>query len=130
MSTTTQTTREEVHPLHAAVQAAYNAGNLSAWADLYEEGALLVSTPEGALLNGPAAIRPALARFGALKGEMKVETLYALEAGGLTLLRGRFTLAYQDAGTARTMVAETVEVARRGQDGGWRFIIDHPAGAA
>jgi ketosteroid isomerase-like protein len=59
------------------------------------------------------------------------ETIYALEADGLALLRGKFTVSYTDEEQKpQRFIAETVEVARRGRDGQWRFIIDHPNGAS
>ncbi len=130
MQTSPATQQKSLHPLHAAAAAAYEARDLSAWTDLYDGGALLVSLPDGAHLHGSAAIRPVLARFLALEGRLTAETIYALESGDLALLRGRFTLEYADEGGPQTMVAQTVEVARRGADGRWRFVLDHPAGAA
>ena len=79
---------------------------------------------------GRKEIRSALERFLALNGKMEIQTVYAIQYGDLTVLRGAIELDYQDqAGTPQKMVTESIEVATRGSDGIWRFKIDHPFGA-
>lgn len=118
------------HPLHADSATAYNSRDLDRWADLYHrESVLLDSTGKQAAV-GRDQIRSALERFLVLNGKMQIQTVYAIEYGDLTVLRGSIELDYQDqAGTPQKMVTDSIEVATRGTDGIWRFKIDHPFGA-
>jgi len=83
------------HPIHAHVEAAYNAYDLEEWTRLYEKGGVLVA-PNGENLSGHTAIRSALAGFLSLRGTVIMETVYAIEVDHLVLLRGKFTLRYTD----------------------------------
>ena len=61
---------------------------------------------------------------------MQVDTLYAVQAGDLALLRGQWCLS----GTGSDekpieMKGNNVEVARRQSSGEWLFVVDHPFGA-
>jgi ketosteroid isomerase-like protein len=90
---------------------------------------LLDSTGKQAAL-GRDEIRSSLERFLVLNGEMKIQTVYAIEYGDITVLRGLIELDYRDeSGTPQKMVTESIEVATRGADGICRFKIDHPFGA-
>ena len=130
------TTRDDLkitfvqHPLHADTVTAYNNRDLDRWADLYhKESVLLDSTGKQAAL-GREDIRLALERFLVLNGEMKIQTVYAIEYRDITVLRGLIELDYRDqSGTPQKMVTESIEVATRGADGICRFKIDHPFGA-
>jgi ketosteroid isomerase-like protein len=47
--------------------------------------------------------------------------------GDLALMRGKWTLTSRAAdGSESTMSGSSVEVARKGPDGLWRYVIDHP----
>ena len=121
----------EKHPLHAETEAAYNAGDLGRWTSLYEENALLCATSGDSFVVGRQQIRKTLEPFLALRGSLTVKTLYSVENDDLVLLRGIITLSYIDEdGKPQQMITHSVEVAKRGSDGLWRFIIDHPAGAS
>lgn len=118
------------HPLHADSEAAYNSRDLDRWADLYHEQSVLLDRSGNKLASGRAEIRSALERFLSLNGQIKIETTYAIESGNVTLLRGFIALRYSDQGGApQEMVTESIEVATRGEDGIWRFKVDHPYGA-
>ena len=118
------------HPLHAEVEAAYNASDIERWISLYEENAVLQSRSADGLAIGRQQILKILERLIALRGSLAAETKYALEAYDHVLLRGKFSLSYTDNdGKLQEMIAHTVEVAKRGSDGQWRFILDHANGA-
>ena len=120
----------EKHPLHAEVEAAYNASDIERWISLYEENAVLQSRSADGLAIGRQQIRKIFERFIALRGSLAAETVYAVEAYDHVLLRGKFSLSYTDNdGKLEELIANTVEVAKRGSDGHWRFIIDHGNGA-
>jgi uncharacterized protein (TIGR02246 family) len=118
------------HPLHAETEAAYNTGDLDRWVSLYEEHALLCAKSGDGFVVGRQQIRKTLEPFLALRGSLTAKTVYSVENDDLVLLRGIFTLSYTDENAKpQQMIAYSVEVAKRGSDGLWRFIIDHPVGA-
>lgn len=117
---------EEAHRLFAE---AFNAGDLEALLALYEPGAKLAPQP-GQVVEGLAAIREALQHLLALEGKMTIETQYAIEAGDITLLRGRWRLTGSGPnGQPVEMQGNSTEVVRRQADGSWLYVIDHPFGA-
>jgi uncharacterized protein (TIGR02246 family) len=125
------TNSTEKHPLHAETEAAYNAGDLERWASLYEENALLCATSGDGFAVGRQQIRKTLEPFLALRGSLTAKTVYSVENDDLVLLRGIFALSYTgEDGKPQQMITHSIEVAKRGSDGRWRFIIDHPAGAS
>jgi uncharacterized protein (TIGR02246 family) len=124
------TNSTEKHPLHAETEAAYNAGDLDRWVSLYQENALLYTMSGDSVVVGRQQIRKTLEPFLALRGSLTAKTVYSLGNDALVLLRGIFDLSYTDEdGKQQQMTTHSVEVAKRGSDGLWRFIIDHPAGA-
>jgi ketosteroid isomerase-like protein len=132
--TLTQSSTErltEKHPLHAEVEAAYNEGDIKRWISCYGENAVLRSgSAVGGLAIGRQQIGKILEGLIGLRGSLAAETVYAVKADDHMLLRGKFKLSYIDeGGELQEMIAHTVEVAKRGSDGQWRFIIDHASGA-
>ncbi len=120
-------TPEQAHDLFAEY---FNAGDLDGLLALYEPDALLCADPEGGPARGRQAIRAALAGFLALKGRLTLETKLAAQNGDLALLRSEWRVTGTDAdGKAVDMTHNSAEVVRRGPDGIWRYIIDHPYGA-
>jgi ketosteroid isomerase-like protein len=118
------------HPLHVDTVTAYNNRDLDHWAELYHKEAVLLDAAGKQAAVGRDQIRLALERFLALNGQMKIETVYAVEYGNITVLRGVIELEYKDqTGTPQKMVTESIEVATLGADGVWRFKVDHPYGA-
>lgn len=113
--------------LPLAFAAAFNAGDPVAVEELFEPGAVFVTSP-GALVSG-AARRSATGEFLALGVPIEISVRQVYVAGDLALVIGDFVIA----GVARdgTSIKETgtaVDVARRGADGGWRYVIDNPSG--
>lgn len=118
------------HPLHADSATAYNSRDLDRWADLYHQESVLLDSSGKQAAIGRNEIRSALEPFLALNGKMQIQTVYAIQYGDLTVLRGSIEIDYRDqAGTPQKIVTESIEVATRGSDGIWRFKIDHPFGA-
>jgi ketosteroid isomerase-like protein len=75
-------------------------------------------------------VREVLAGFLASKPVMEFSHSYLFQSGDTALARGRWTLTSKgDDGGMSTVSGNSVEVLRRGPDGGWRYIIDHPWGA-
>ncbi len=115
--------------LHSLFVAAFNSGDLGALVALYEPGAAL-ATPEGATRTGAEQLRTSFQALIGMKGKMAIDTVYVIEADGIALLRGSWSLeSSAPDGAPVTMKGQSIEVARRRQDGLWRFVIDHPFGA-
>ena len=118
-----QTPRE----IHRLFLDAFNSGSLDGLLALYEDNAAFVNG-DGSVMNGLAALRPVLEGFLGMKGRMEMETVSVLEGGrDLALLSGRWVLsaAGPDGGPIR-MTGTSQEVARRGTEGAWRYVIDDP----
>jgi uncharacterized protein (TIGR02246 family) len=114
---------------HRAFATAFNSGNVEAVLALYEPEAGLVPQP-GTVAQGHAAIRQALQQFLAVRGTMRIETVYVMKQGGLALTRGQWHLSGKDAqGHPIEMSGKSIEVARQQPTGEWLLAIDHPFGA-
>ena len=115
--------------LHKAFATAFNSGNVEAVLALYEPEASLVPQP-GMVTQGRASIRQALQQFLAVRGTMRIETVYVMNQGGIALTRGQWQLTGKDPqGHPIEMRGKRIEVARRQPSGEWSFVIDHPFGA-
>ncbi|HEY8599277.1 MAG TPA: nuclear transport factor 2 family protein [Thermomicrobiales bacterium] len=114
---------EEMHP---AFTAAFNAQDLDALLELYEEGAVITPQP-GVIATGHAAIRGALGGFLALNGPITMTTKTVIPAGDLVLLHAEWTVnGTGPDGSPIALAARSSEVIRRQADGSWRYIIDNP----
>lgn len=104
----------------AVFAARFNARDLSALAELYEPGAILDGP------HGPARGEGVL---DVLRGHLaeglpiSVSPRKVFEAGDLALLIVDWSIGDAVSGTA-------TDVARRGADGHWRYVIDNPFGVA
>lgn len=115
--------------LHSLFVAAFNSGDLDALMALYEPGTALV-TAEGVTQTGAEQLRTSFQALIGMKGKMAIDTVYVIEADGIALLRGSWSLeSSAPDGAPVTMKGQSIEVARRRRDGSWRFVIDHPFGA-
>jgi uncharacterized protein (TIGR02246 family) len=111
--------------LHRLVQDAFNAGDVDALVNLYEVDAVM-ATPEGAFVKGHDDIRQQWAGFVSLGGTITMETRHVAEMGDIALLRNDWHFVAE----GMDFSSRTAEVARRQDDGRWRYIIDHPYGGA
>jgi uncharacterized protein (TIGR02246 family) len=107
--------------IHPAVEAGNNNQDLDGLMALYAPDASMVLM-DGSTVTGSDAIREQWAGVLEARGRMTVRSRYAIETGDLAVLSNEWTLTVGD----QTMSAVTAEVARRGPDGGWLYIIDHP----
>jgi uncharacterized protein (TIGR02246 family) len=107
--------------LHPEVARAFNAGDVDALVGLYEADGRLLH-PDGTEARGLDAIREVWVGFVALGGRLDVTTRSAVESGDTALLSNQWT--FEGGGTTASSV--TAEVARRGADGAWRYVIDNP----
>lgn len=98
-----------------------NAGDLEATVALYEEDAVLVSSP-GQIAQGHDAIRTALQGILALQPRMKLTVKNTVVAGDVAVVYNDWT---GDFG-GQQVAGKAMEICRRQPDGTWRFIIDDP----
>jgi uncharacterized protein (TIGR02246 family) len=100
------------------------AGDLDALAALYADDAVFVPAP-GSPVRGRAGIRDALAEMHRAGARIVLEPRAMHVAGDVAVFSNVATVsgATPDGGE---MVTTTTEVARRGPDGRWRYIVDDP----
>ncbi|MEV0644454.1 DUF4440 domain-containing protein [Phytomonospora sp. NPDC050363] len=106
----------------AVFAARFNHGDPAAVAEVYEQTAVLVGA-DGAPATGEG-LAAVLAGHLALGEPIAVTPRKVFEAGDLALLIVDWVIGDEKVrGTA-------TDVARRGADGNWRYVIDNPFGAA
>ncbi|MEI5103812.1 nuclear transport factor 2 family protein [Streptomyces sp. PmtG] len=100
----------------------FNSGDADAVRELYEADAAFVPAA-GVPVRGAAAIAAQNAPFLALGLPISVAPRHVHVAGDIALL----IVDWEIGGEAR---ATATDVARRGADGYWRYVIDSPFGTA
>jgi uncharacterized protein (TIGR02246 family) len=113
---------------HALLEAAFNAGDVDAFADVYEEDAALLVPPDGELVVGRDEIRAALApQFALEQKAARIEVIAKVETDGLALTNAHWRLAGTDAdGNAVELAGSGTIVSRRQPDGTWLIVLDRP----
>lgn len=109
----------------------FTSGNLDALMELYEADALFVG-PGGEASAGAAAIREALSSLMSLPElAFTYSPYFAAQSADVVLMHASWKLTGRVPETGPvSMAGVTVEVARRGADGGWRYAVDCPFGTA
>ena len=107
---------------------ALNTGNIEELMTLYEPQASLMAAP-GKIVTGADAIRDALRDFLDGKPKMSLSPRVVAKTADLALTTSKWELTMIGPdGKPTQMSGQSVEVARRGSDGNWRFAIDLPFG--
>jgi uncharacterized protein (TIGR02246 family) len=117
------------HPaeLPAAFAAAFNAGDLAAVDRLFEPDAVRVLTP-GTTVVGDGR-RAATSSFMALGIPIHLSPRHTYVYDDLALIIGDYRIVgTKPDGEAVHHEGTATDVARRGQDGRWRYAIDNPPG--
>jgi ketosteroid isomerase-like protein len=110
---------------HPAVFArAFNTGDAAAVERVYESGAVFVAEP-GTAVTG-AARSAANRRFLDLGLPIEVRPRHVYVAGDVALLIVDWSIE----GDGVAIAGTATDVARRGADGRWRYVIDNPFGTA
>jgi len=112
--------------LHAIIEEAFNRADLEAFLDAHDEQATVVVPPDGRSARGREEIRAAVAPLFALAPDMAMVVVKKLEADGLALTHGRWTLAVTEDGHRSELFGLGTMVSRRSQDGTWRIVLDDP----
>jgi ketosteroid isomerase-like protein len=105
----------------------FNSGDLAAVAEVYESGAVFVAEP-GSPLTGTQA-RTANTRFVGLGLPIDVRPRHVYTTGDIALLIVDWVIDGTDRDGRPVHIKDTAtDVARRGPDGRWRYVIDNPFG--
>jgi uncharacterized protein (TIGR02246 family) len=112
--------------VHALLEAAFNAGDLDAFMDIYDDDATLIVPPEGQRVSGREAIRAAVQPTLALRPSAQIEVVEKLQADGLALTHARWSIVGTDGGERVEMSGRGTIVSRRQPDGSWRIVLDNP----
>jgi uncharacterized protein (TIGR02246 family) len=111
--------------IHAMLSAAFRAGDLEAFLELYEPGATLIVPPEGRQVSGREEIRVAVEPTIAQRPRFSSDVERKLEADGIALTCVRWR-ADGEGEDAVAMEGRGAVVSRRQRDGGWRILLDNP----
>ncbi|MGW0809210.1 YybH family protein [Nonomuraea sp. NPDC002799] len=107
----------------------FNTGDAEAVAEVYENGAVFVPEP-GSPLTGQEA-HAANERFLHLGLPISVRPRHVYTAGDIALLIVDWVIDGTDRDGRPVHIEGTAtDVARRGQHGRWRYVIDNPFGVA
>jgi uncharacterized protein (TIGR02246 family) len=112
--------------VHALLEAAFNAGDLDAFMEIYDDDATLIVPPEGQRVSGRDAIRAAVQPTLALRPSAQIEVVEKLQADGLALTHARWRIVGTDGGERVEMSGRGTIVSRRQPDGSWRIVLDNP----
>jgi uncharacterized protein (TIGR02246 family) len=120
-------TPEEVHRHWAE---SFNAGDVDALLELYEDDALFLAQPGSEPVRGKDAIRSVLEGFLASGARFEIRKTKSLATQELGVVYLKWTLKGGSGpdGAPMDLAAETTDVIRRQGDGRWLFAIDNPWG--
>ncbi|WP_406318892.1 DUF4440 domain-containing protein [Streptosporangium sp. NBC_01639] len=105
----------------------FNSGDTEAVAEMYESGAVFVPEP-GTALTGQD-LHAANGRFMGLGLPITVRPRHVYTTGDVALLIVDWVIDGTDRDGGPVHIEGTAtDVARRGQDGRWRYVIDSPFG--
>lgn len=122
-----RTTEAAYHP--AAFAAAFNSGDLAAVEAMYEPGGVFVPEP-GSPVTGRNRTA-ATERFLALGLPIDVRPRHVYVAEDIALMIVDWTIDGPGPDGEPVHIEGTAtDVARRGADGTWRYVIDNPFGVA
>jgi ketosteroid isomerase-like protein len=115
----------EPDELPAVFAERFNSGDPAAVAELYAPGAVFVP-PDGPPARTPDAVARANALFQGLGRPIRVRPRSVTAAGDTALL----VVDWELAGGPPAVRGTATDVARRGPDGRWRYVIDSPFGGS
>ncbi|MEV5545212.1 DUF4440 domain-containing protein [Streptomyces sp. NPDC052309] len=105
----------------------FNSGDAAALAQVYEDAAVLVPQP-GVPVNGPD-LHAANSRLQKLGVPIVVRPRHVYRSGDVALLIVDWVIdGIGREGQAVHVEGTATDIARRGPDGRWRYVIDNPFG--
>jgi uncharacterized protein (TIGR02246 family) len=117
--------KDKPEQIHQLWTQHFNARDLDALVDLFEDQATLILEP-GRSVVGKEAIRSAISAF-LVGGSIEGTTRSVTQSGDIALLSANFHMhSTGPDGESIEMSGTTTEVVRRQADGHWRFVIDNP----
>jgi len=113
--------------VHAALEDAFNRGDLDAFVATFEKDATAVAPLDGTIVRGRDAIRDATAPVFALRPKARIEVVGKVQGDGLALTHARWVLHGVDpAGTPVEQSGRGTIVSRRQPDGSWLIVLENP----
>lgn len=118
-----------IDDLYPAWQLQFNNGDVEGLLALYEKGATFV-TPTGQLVHG-SGIAAQYEALIALRPHIDIFERHHVVSGAIALTSNRWRMTTNPpGGKPGKLHGGGIEVARRGTDGGWRFVIDDASRSA
>ncbi|MCX3061832.1 YybH family protein [Streptomyces beihaiensis] len=115
--------------LPAVFARAFNSGDIAAVDRLFAPGAVFVTAP-GRSVSGDER-RAANAEFLGLGIPMDLTLRHTYVCDDIALLIGDYVISGTGPdGTPVHLEGSATDVARRGPDGRWRYVIDNPSGTS
>ena len=111
-----------------AFAEAVGAADIERLLALYDPSVRYVSR-RGAVSEGHDGIRRAFWWLEGFVGEMEIENRYCITCGDTALVSAGWRIRGTSGGRVIDSKGLSAEVLRRGADGIWRYIVDHPFGA-
>jgi len=121
---------ESPEALHAALEDAFNRGDVEAYANVYDDDAVLVVPPDGRSLRGRGDIRAHAATVFLRRPRMTIEVRKKLETDGLALTQTRWRLRIPGPDGGAELDGRAAVVSRRRPDGTWVIVLDDPMSSA
>ncbi|PRC94059.1 YybH family protein [Solimicrobium silvestre] len=104
----------------------FRADDLDGMMALYESSAVLCLA-SGHVLNGSEQIREQMKTLLALRGELTSEHLSCVQRDDLAMLHAKWQFKGSDsAGNAIDIGGYSSKLAKKGEDGAWRYVMDLP----
>jgi uncharacterized protein (TIGR02246 family) len=117
--------------VHAALEDAFNRGDLDAFVATFEQDATAVAPLDGTIVRGRDEIRSATAPIFALAPRARIEVVGKVQGDGLALTHARWVLHGVDAeGTPVEQTGRGTIVSRRQPDGSWLIVLENPRSPA
>ena len=114
-----------VEEVHSTLADAFNTGDLATVMNMYDSNGIIVPEP-GKPVSGKEKFEQAVTGILAIKGKMKIKTVYCLQTGNIAVGRSEWSITDGD---QVKVSAKGIEVMKQQPDGSWKIVVDHAFGA-